>query len=207
METKGRTIKSDEMLYYASELGDKKFFLRKNKVSLDDLKKMHTKYMVFLFVSIALAVLFAISLYYNLVGGFAFERIYLATNQFGQDSTIKITNYGSSSVSYNFSGSAVNGLDYSLKVTADVTEMVGDCKLRAKAYITFLTYVLPVQMYGYTNWEIGENNYYYLNQTANQGDKIGVCLYVTMPEEELFDSQKQYILTIAIEAVNPEIGF
>ena len=85
--------------------------------------------------------------------------------------------------------------------------MVGDCKLRAKAYITYLTYALPVQMYGYTNWEIGENDYYYLNQTANQGDKIGVCLYVTMPEEELFDSQKQYILTIAIEAVNPEIGF
>lgn len=204
---KQTVIKSKEMLYYANVINKKKFFIKRQNISIDDIKKEHTKYIVFLFTSITLSIILMISLYYNYVGGFFFDRINSYSNVFGKDYTIQVNGFGGFSVSMNFDGNIVNGMEYAQKVQANISGSVDSCKLRAKAFISNVDYSENVNIYGYTNWTLENDGYLYFNQVVKGGEKVGICLYVRMPEEKFFDSVKTYIMTILVEAVNPSKDF
>lgn len=206
MNTKS-IIKIKQTLYYASVFNKKKFFLQKNNISVDDLKKEHAKFIAMLFTSIALSVILIISLYYNYVGGFYFDKINSFVNLLGNDFTMQAQNYGTVSTSLNFDGNVINGMEYAQKVQVNLSSALDSCKLRAKAYISFVDYAQPVSIYGYTNWVLENDGYIYLNQEAQGGENIGVCMYIKIPEEILFDSTKSYVMTVIVEIIRADQVF
>ena len=55
-------------------------------------------------------------------------------------------------------------------------------------------------IFGYSNWILAEDGYIYFNQIVAPNEQIGLCKYIRIEDELIFESSKDYILNVILEA-------
>lgn len=133
-----------------------------------------------------------------------------ANNQAGGDITlgdpvnINITQGGASATALTFAGSAMPGDVYDQVIGVSTPANTSDCVVRAKITITnndgASTNV--VADYNTTDWQTGEDEYYYYKGTMSAGDSVDFVNSLTIPKTLTnLDANKTYTITVIVEAI------
>lgn len=160
----------------------------------------------FIFAIIVLVIALGITLYLGLSGWFYSNVTKLESDmQLGQTVNLSLAGNETEAVSFTVSGAYLPG--HNLQQYVNVTnESDKPLYVRAKAFI--FSYSL-----GDTKVELGisehwtENGeYYYFDEPVEVSNKIAVSSYVKLLEDEFYDSQKSYVLTIVVEGLDASLN-
>ncbi len=133
-----------------------------------------------------------------------------ATNNAGGDITlgdpvnINITQGGASATALTFAGTAMPGTVYDQTIGVTTPTNTSDCVVRAKITITnndgaSTNVTAEVNA---TDWQTGDDDYYYYKGTMSSGDSVGFVNSVTIPKTLTnLDANKTYTITVVVEAI------
>ena len=62
-----------------------------------------------------------------------------------------------------------------------------------------------MEMITNSNWFLGEDGYYYYNGTLIEQGKVGLCSHVVVGEGSRLQSNKKYIMTVLVEALDADL--
>ena len=122
----------------------------------------------------------------------------------GDPVNINITQGGASATSLTFSGNAMPGDVYTQTIGVSTPADTSECVVRAKLTITnndgaSTNVVADVSA---TDWQAGEDDYYYYNGTMSAGDSVDFVNSVTIPKSLTnLDANKTYTITVVVEAI------
>lgn len=156
----------------------------------------------FIFAIVVLVILLGISLYLGISGWFFSNVTSLQSDlELGQTVNISMQKTESKAVSFTFPGSYLPGqkLPQYINITNNSDT---DLYIRAKA-------VVFSHEQSETNLEVGisdhwtqENEYYYFDEPLLQSNKIAFATYIKLLDDEYYNSNKSYVVTIIVEALD-----
>ncbi len=179
---------------------DKNLFIKKE---LQKKMKNKSKNVIYISVIVILSIVCLISIIYNFSGGFYYGRVVEYQKILGEEQTITISGQGSFVTASNFSGTTLLNDDIKQEIFLKTSNINVPLFLRAKIELVGAATQNNL-MYGYTNWVSGEDGYLYLNQTIGSNEKIGLCKYVRLSENNKLETNINYILTFIVEASETE---
>ncbi len=115
----------------------------------------------------------------------------------GQDTTLSLSGIGASVVSYAIEGTNLPNNTIMQNVTLKLPNIEpNNVTLRAKAMLG--NYYLTLS--GYSEWEEGEDNYYYFKGEMYQNQSIGLCTSITISDISL-RTDTVYNINIIVEFI------
>lgn len=124
----------------------------------------------------------------------------------GKQATIDISLNSANALSFNFKGSAVNGVFYNQVVSLKMPITQNKFLIRAKAGVDTERAQYPCQIANDSNWIVGEDGYYYLSSFAISGQKINLANGIILPKFEA-NQQKAYTLTFVVESLQADFDY
>ena len=159
----------------------------------------------FIFAIVVLVIALAVSLYLGLSGWFYSNTSKMSSDmQLGTTANLTLNGNESQVVSFTISGAYLPGHD--LKQYINVTnESNKPLFVRAKATIfCYDAGECKVELGISEHWT--ENgDYYYFDEAVPVSNKISVASYVKLMDDQYFDSQKNYVLTVVVEGLDAEL--
>ena len=161
-------------------------------------KKLNKLNITLITLIVVLSLSLIVSIIYNFIGGFYYNRIIKYESMLGEKQEIIVTGNGAFAKSCNFSGALLIDKNFKQEVFISVKNTTLPVYLRASSNIS--GFQNKVKMKGVTNWIIAEDGYYYLNQSVNNLEKIKLCEYLMYDLDIQLNGNKDYIMTFLIEA-------
>lgn len=150
-------------------------------------------------IIVILSIICTISIIYNFNGGFYYSRIVEYYKILGEGLEININQQGTEVVACNFSGTNLLNTDIKQEVTIKTADIQAPLYLRAKTELIGATMQENI-MFGYANWVTSEDGYMYFKQTITSNEKIGLCKYVRLSDNNKLETNINYILAFIVEA-------
>lgn len=121
----------------------------------------------------------------------------------GNPVNINITQGGASVTSLTFGSDALPGHVYDQAIAVNVLEGTSDALLRAKLVITNNDgATINIQASTVNTWIVGEDEYYYYNGIATEGDEVEFVTAVTIPTSITnADANKTFNIEVVVEAI------
>ena len=151
----------------------------------------------YIFAIVLLSIFLCVSLVYNFMGGFESHSQKKYALYVGQDTTLSLSGIGASVVSYAIEGTNLPNNTIMQNVTLKLPNIEpNNVTLRAKAMLG--NYYLT--MSGYSEWEEGEDDYYYFKGEMYQNQSIGLCTSITISDISL-RTDTVYNINIIVEFI------
>ena len=160
-----------------------------------------------IFTSILLAILLAISIYLG-ISGFYFktQSSYTTDLVLGKNIQIDVSKNMSNAISFNIDGSYLAGDRLPQIISIKNNEEEDGLYLRAKIYI-YTSENKTLDMVETVNWTFSqEDGYYYFNDVLSKKDKASLCSHIYIDEETSLKSNVKYIATIVVEALDESVN-
>ncbi len=169
--------------------------------------KLKREYYGWLFVTVLLALLLALSIYLGISGWYFKTDISYTTDlQLGKNVQIGVKENQASSVSMNLDGSYLAGNRLPQLVSIKNLEHENSGFMRAKIFVyTGDNQTLKMDMVETVNWQFDENDgYYYFNDVLTKQNKVALCSHVIIDENASLQTNTKYIVTIVVEALGQD---
>ncbi len=169
--------------------------------------KLKREYYGWLFVTVLLALLLALSIYLGISGWYFKTDISYTTDlQLGKNVQIGVKENQASSVSMNLDGSYLAGNRLPQLVSIKNLEDENSVFMRAKIFVyTGDNQTLKMDMVETVNWQFDENDgYYYFNDVLTKQNKVALCSHVIIDENASLQTNTKYIVTIVVEALGQD---
>ncbi len=157
-----------------------------------------------IFTSVGLAILLALSVYLGLSGWyFENDRSFTTDLELGKTMQIGINKNEANAISFNLDGSFLSGERLPQLVSIKNLNEIEDVYLRAKIYIyTGSNQTLEMNMVETVNWVYNhEDGYFYFNSLLTPQNKVALCSYVYIDEDTVLQTDTKYIVTIVVESL------
>lgn len=158
-----------------------------------------------IFTSIGLAVLLALSVYLGLSGWyFENDRSFTTDLKLGKTVQIGVKKNQANAISFNLDGSFLEEERLPQIVSVKNQDEMEDIYLRAKIYIySGANQTLEMNMVETVNWIYNEKDgYFYFNSLLTPQNKVALCAYVFVDEGTSLHTDTKYIVTIVVESLD-----
>ena len=124
----------------------------------------------------------------------------------GRQANFEIELNSSSSIAFEFKGSAVNDTYYNQPIFAEMPVTENQYVLRAKAVVNTGQYNAFAQIASDSNWMQGQDGYYYFTMYALGGEKICLSNGIVLPKLNTLQD-KTYSLIVTVESLQTSEDF
>lgn len=158
-----------------------------------------------IFLTIGLAILLALSVYMGLSGWyFENNRTFTTDIELGKTVQIGIKKNEATAISFNLDGSFLEGERLAQLVSVKNLDETQSIYLRAKIYIySGENQTLNMNMVETINWEYNaDDGYYYFDSLLTPQNKVALCSHVFINEDTTLDTNTKYIVTIVLESLD-----
>lgn len=150
-------------------------------------------------VVVLLAILSAVSVTYNFLGGFYYCRVLKFDKMLGEEQTISVTGEGAFVCACNFSGSLVSDGNVKQQINVTVDGTSNQLYLRAKFAINGVD-ADGQYMFGAINWVQADDGYLYLNQPLRANQSAMLCNQIKINSQDQLRSNIDYIMYFVVES-------
>lgn len=160
-----------------------------------------------LFATVLLAVLLALSIYLGVSGWYFKTDISYTTDlQLGKNVQIAVKKNEASSVSMNIDGSYLSGDRLPQIISVKNSEDDSSVYMRAKIFIySGDNQTLKMDMVETVNWKYDDGDgYYYFDDLLTMQNKVALCSHIIIDKETHLNTDTKYILTIVVETLGSD---
>lgn len=160
-----------------------------------------------IFISVGLALLLALSIYLGISGWyFKTEISYTTDLELGKTVQLDIKKNQANAISFSLDGSFLSGERLSQIVSIKNLDTEKSIYLRAKIYIyTGNNQTLKMDLIETINWSYNQDDgYYYFTDLLTPQNKVALCSHVVIDEETNLLTSNKYIVTILAEALDED---
>ena len=164
-------------------------------------------YYGWLFAVVTLAILLGISIYLGISGWyFTTEWSRSSDIVLGNNVEMSVKKNQAASCSFSFSGGFLPGEKLAQIVSVKNAGEDGKVLLRAKVYV-FMTdsNLADIQFITSEHWVKGDDGYYYFTDEVLAQSKVNICSHVVISENSTLASEKSYIMTVLVEALDSSL--
>lgn len=169
------------------------------------MKKSYSKQFVsnLVFALVLVSAFFIISFILNFFGGFSVRIPERFDLMLGEDAVINMQNYGSQSISLQFSGKSLPGQTIMQNVQVKLPNLdLSNHTVRIKAYVGDGASFQMAELGGFDFWEHNEEDgYYYFLDDITSLQEIGICTFVVLPQNISLNPNFVYSFIVSSELV------
>lgn len=169
------------------------------------MKKLSKRDYGFIFAIVVLVILLGVSLYLGISGWFYSNISPVKSDmQLGKTVNVSLQETGAQALSFTFPGNYLPG--QKLPQYINISNNSGkDLHVRAKAVVFSYEDGEKQIEVGISEHWTQNNEYYYFDQPLLQANKVALGTYVRLSEDEYYNSEKSYVLTIVVEALDASL--
>ncbi len=159
-----------------------------------------------LFATVLLAMLLALSIYLGVSGWyFKTDVSYTTDLQLGKNVQMSVNKNEATSISMNIDGSFLSG-DRIPQIVSVKNDDESSVYLRAKIFIySGDNQTLKMDMVETVNWKFDESDgYYYFDDLLTMQNKVALCSHIIIDKETHLQTNTKYIFTIVVETLGGE---
>ncbi len=160
-----------------------------------------------LFATVLLALLLALSIYLGVSGWYFKTDISYTTDlELGKTVQMSVKKNEASSISMNLDGSYLAGDRLPQIVSIKNMDDEASVYLRAKIFIySGDNQILKMDMVETVNWEYDQaDGYYYFTDLLTMQNKVALCSHLIIDNETHLQTNTKYIFTIVVEALEED---
>ncbi len=160
-----------------------------------------------LFTTVFLALLLALSIYLGITGWYFKTDISYTTDlELGKTVQIGVKKNEASSISMNLDGSYLAGQSLPQLISVKNSDDENSVYLRAKIFIySGDNQTLKMNMVETVNWVYDEGDgYYYFNDLLTMQNKVALCSHIVIDKDTHLQTNTKYIFTVVVEALSQD---
>lgn len=151
----------------------------------------------YIYSIVLLSIFLCVSFVLNFFGGFNPHSPQNYALYVGQDTEITITGIGATVTSYAIEGTSLPN-DTIVQDVVITLPNIDPTNVTLRAKVMLGTNYVTLQ--GYSQWQLGEDNYYYYEGSLYQNQSVGLCSSITLPDVSL-KSDTVYYVNLIVEFI------